>query len=108
MNQDFLITIPIFIQAAYVSLKAITGDEEILEKKIRNSVGEQAVNFIAILGTPNSAVIASDHKGVASILQQGNTIPVFTINTTGIETYENGAFISIPGTCTTFCAGNSM
>jgi nitrogenase molybdenum-cofactor synthesis protein NifE len=72
-------------------VKAITGDEEILKKKIENSVGDKPVNFIAILGTPNSAVIASDHKGVAGIIHRDRKIPVFTINTTGIDTYEKGA-----------------
>ncbi len=72
-------------------VRAITGDEESLQEKIENSVGEQDVNFIVILGTPNSAVIASDHKGVASILRKGRNIPVFTITTTGIDTYEKGA-----------------
>ncbi|MBI9109308.1 MAG: hypothetical protein JEZ04_21355 [Spirochaetales bacterium] len=72
-------------------VKAITGDEEILKEKIDNSVGDKDVSFITILGTPNSAVIASDHKGVANILRRGQRIPVFTINTTGILTYEKGA-----------------
>lgn len=72
-------------------VNAITGDEETLKQKIDNSVGEQDINFITILGTPNSAVIASDHKGVANILRRGIRIPVFPINTTGFKTYENGA-----------------
>ncbi len=71
--------------------KAITGDEEILKDKINNSVGDKDINFITILGTPNSAVIASDHKGVANIIRRGKNVPVFTISTTGIETYEKGA-----------------
>lgn len=72
-------------------MKAITGDEDSLKEKIENSVGDLDISFIAIMGTPNSAVIASDHKGVGSIIRKDRSIPVMTINTTGIDTYEIGA-----------------
>ena len=83
-------SVPIF-SSGLREIKAITGDEEVLQRKIDNSVGDRDISFIAILGTPNSAVIASDHKGVAGILRNNRNIPVFTINTTGIDTYEKGA-----------------
>ncbi len=72
-------------------IKAVAGDEEVLQRKVENSVGDKDVPFIVLLGTPNSAVIASDHRGVANILRKGRRIPVLTVNTTGIDTYEIGA-----------------
>lgn len=71
--------------------QAITGDEEILKRKIEDSLGLKEFPFIVLLGTPTSAVIASDHKYVSSIIMEENRIPVFAIDTTGINTYELGA-----------------
>ncbi|MDC7239154.1 MAG: nitrogenase component 1 [Spirochaetales bacterium] len=69
---------------------AITGDEDVLRSKIEDSLEKEDLNFIVILGTPTSAVIASDHESVTTLLSRGREIPVFTVNTTGIDCYEKG------------------
>ena len=72
-------------------VQAITGDEETLRKKIDSVLGDREIPFVVILGTPNSAIIASDHVGVSKILRRDTEIPVFPMNTSGIVSYEHGA-----------------
>jgi nitrogenase molybdenum-iron protein alpha/beta subunit len=71
-------------------IRAITGDEEILMQKINDLNINKDVKFILLLATPTSAIIASNHKGVSKILSKEVEIPVISINTTGINTYEKG------------------
>jgi hypothetical protein len=82
---------PFIYSTGLREMQAITGDEEVLKKKIDLVLGEKDIPFIVILGTPNSAVIASDHAGVASIVRRDRKVPVFPMNTTGMLTYEQGA-----------------
>ncbi|MEW9121968.1 MAG: nitrogenase component 1 [Thermotaleaceae bacterium] len=71
-------------------INAITGDERSLLEKIKDIHLSKDIPFIILLGTPTSAVIASDHKGLSRLLMREKNIPVLTINTTGIDTYEKG------------------
>ena len=47
--------------------------------------------FLTLLGTPISAIIGTDLKGLSNAIQSELDIPVFCIETKGIETYVNGA-----------------
>lgn len=73
------------------NIQAIAGDENILLKKIKDLPFLTQVSCLVLMGTPTSAVIASDHKGVAKLLEEELNIPVISINTTGIDGYEMGA-----------------
>ena len=72
-------------------IHAITGDEAVLLEKIREARLTGDIRFILMLGTPTSAVIASDHQSLSRILMDEQQIPVIPLNTTGMETYEVGA-----------------
>ncbi|MEN1760504.1 nitrogenase component 1 [Anoxynatronum sibiricum] len=72
-------------------IHAITGDEAVLLEKIREARLTGDIQFILMLGTPTSAVIASDHQSLSRILMDEQQIPVIPLNTTGMETYEIGA-----------------
>lgn len=71
-------------------INAITGDEEVLMQKIKDLGISRDIPFVVLLGTPTSAVIASDHKGIGTMFYNETSIPVFPINTTGIDSYEIG------------------
>lgn len=72
-------------------IHAITGDEEVLLEKIRTAQIKEAIQFIVIMGTPTSAVIASDHESISRMIMEEQSIPVIPMNTTGMDTYEKGA-----------------
>ncbi|SFI21564.1 Nitrogenase component 1 type Oxidoreductase [Tindallia magadiensis] len=75
-------------------IHAITGDEEVLLEKIRKAQIRENIQFIVILGTPTSAVIASDHESISKMVMAEKSIPVIPLNTTGIETYEKGSALA--------------
>lgn len=71
-------------------INAITGDEDLLLKKIEDLNLNRQIPFVVLLGTPTSAVIASDHEGVGKLFYKESDIPVLAIGTTGIDSYEVG------------------
>ena len=72
------------------NIRAITGDEEMVKKKIEDLKIEGDIPFVLVLATPTSAVIASDYKGLSKILCKEKNIPVISIGTNGMDTYEIG------------------
>jgi nitrogenase molybdenum-iron protein alpha/beta subunit len=72
------------------NIRAITGDEGVMKEKIDDLKLEEDIPFILVLSTPTSAVIASDYKGLGKIISKEKEIPVITVSTTGMESYEVG------------------
>lgn len=69
---------------------AILGRDDRLFKKIEQAVDITDPNFIALIGTPVPAVIASDYESVCRKLAERFQIPAFYIPTYGMRTYEEG------------------
>jgi len=80
----------LIVSSGLREINAIIGDEESLMQKINDLGLKQNINFVILLGTPTSAVIASDHKGISKLVTESLEIPVHAIGTTGMETYEIG------------------
>lgn len=80
----------LIVSSGLREINAITGDEELLLKKIEDLNLNRQIPFVVLLGTPTSAVIASDHQGVGKLFYKESNIPVLAIPTTGIDSYEIG------------------
>lgn len=72
------------------NIRAITGDEVSVKEKILDLGINEDIPFILILKSPTSAVIASDYRGLSKVLKKENNVPVISIATTGMDTYEKG------------------
>jgi nitrogenase molybdenum-iron protein alpha/beta subunit len=93
---------PMIVSSGLREINAIVGDEETLMEKIKDLGIEGGIPFVVLLGTPTSAVIASDHKGVGTLLKKELSVPVIPINTTGIDSYEVGVEKALLALCKTF------
>lgn len=72
------------------NIRAITGEEDVMKEKIDDLKISRDIPFILVMSTPTTAVIASDYKGLGKIISQEKEVPVISLSTTGMETYEVG------------------
>ena len=72
-------------------MDAILGRDELLVKKIAKASGRIQAKFIALIGTPVPAVIATDYQALRRMIEKKTGLKVLTIDTNGTETYEAGA-----------------
>ncbi len=70
--------------------QAVFGFDQDLITKVRLTLNEKKKDFIVLLGTPVSATLAADFKGLAEQLGREFGIPGFGFDTTGIDTYDVG------------------
>jgi nitrogenase molybdenum-iron protein alpha/beta subunit len=71
-------------------MDAILGRDEKLIEKLGGAVETTDANFIALIGTPVPAVIATDYKAICALSEKEYGIPTIYIETYGIDTYEQG------------------
>ena len=71
-------------------MDAILGRDERLIEKLEDAVNTVDANFIALIGTPVPAVIATDMAGLKKMAEKKYGIPVIGIATNGMDTYEAG------------------
>ncbi len=70
--------------------QAVFGFDQELFEKVRQVWQDRPKEFITLLGSPISATLAADYKGLAEQLERELGVPGFGINTTGIDTYDIG------------------
>ncbi len=72
-------------------MDAILGRDDRLVEKLRDVAGKLDANFAAIIGTPVPSVIATDYQALRRMAQRNISLPVITIDTTGMALYDEGA-----------------
>lgn len=71
-------------------MDAIMGRDDKLIEKITKAIARIDAQFVALIGTPVPAVIGTDFKGIAHILEKSIHKPVITCPTTGVGLYDQG------------------
>ena len=78
-------------------IEAIMGDDEKLIGDICDATSELHPEFIAIAGSPISAMTGFDYEAVAEVIELRTGIPAFGFPTTGMNTYIHGASMALAG-----------
>lgn len=71
-------------------MDAILGRDDRLIGKIEKAILTTDAEFIALIGTPVPAVIGTDLRGLAKIIERKFEIPSISMETKGMVTYEEG------------------
>jgi hypothetical protein len=71
-------------------MDAIMGRDELLGKKLEKVAAKIDAGFIAIIGTPVPSVIGTDYHALARMTSRKVKLPILTIDTDGMHTYEVG------------------
>ena len=71
-------------------MDAILGRDDRLIGKIEKAIATMDPEFIALIGTPVPAVIGTDLKGLAKVVEKKFGIPALAVETKGMVTYEEG------------------
>lgn len=71
-------------------MDAILGRDDRLIGKIEKAILTTDAEFIALIGTPVPAVIGTDLRGLAKIIERKFEIPSIAMETKGMVTYEEG------------------
>jgi nitrogenase molybdenum-cofactor synthesis protein NifE len=72
-------------------MDAIMGRDEHLVTKLALAAEEIEGNFAAVIGTPVPSVIATDYVALSRMLEKKTSLPVITVNSTGMSYYDRGA-----------------
>ena len=78
-------------------MEAIMGDDEKLIGDIVDAVNNLHPKFIAIVGTPIPTMTGFDFTAVAELVEDRTGIPTFGFDTTGMNTYVQGAAKAFEG-----------
>ena len=78
-------------------MEAIMGDDEKLIGDIEEAAAELHPKFIALAGSPVSAMTGFDYEAVAAVIEQRTGIPALGFPTTGMNTYIHGASMALAG-----------
>ena len=70
--------------------ETIFGNDDILLGKIRNTCAKMSPSFVAVVGSPITALIGTDLDGIATLSEEETGIPTIAINTTGFDSYQVG------------------
>jgi len=77
--------------AGLLEMDVILGKDPLFVERIATVANDLKRPFVAIVGTPVSSIIGVDLKGLAKAVEKKVGVPVLYINTTGAETYLEGA-----------------
>ena len=72
-------------------MDAILGRDDLLIRKIEKAADRLDAAFVAIIGTPVPATIATDYKALRRMGEKHTDLPVLALNTNGIRLYDDGA-----------------
>ena len=78
-------------------MEAIMGDDEKLIGDIVDAANNLHPKFIAIVGTPIPTMTGFDFTAVAELVEDRTGIPTFGFDTTGMNTYVQGAAKAFEG-----------
>lgn len=72
-------------------MDAILGRDDKLVAKLKDTADKLDCKFIAIIGTPVPAVIATDYNALCKMSEDATNLPVIAMDTTGVSLYDKGA-----------------
>ncbi len=72
-------------------MDAILGRDDLMVRKIAEAAGKLDAKFVAVIGTPVPATIATDYKAIRRMAEKRVGLPVLTVDTNGILWYDEGA-----------------
>ena len=81
----------IIFSAGLRDMDAILGRDDKLVAKLTDAAKKVEAKFVAVIGTPVPAVIATDYNAIRKMAEKKLEIPVLTIETTGMDLYDAGA-----------------
>ena len=71
-------------------MDAILGRDDLMIEKIRAASDKLDASFVAIIGTPVPATIATDYHAIRRMGEKRIGLPVVTVDTNGALLYDNG------------------
>ena len=71
-------------------MDAILGRDKLLVSKIANACERIDASFVALIGTPVPATIATDYKALKRMIEKETSISVLAIPTDGMRLYDEG------------------
>ena len=72
-------------------MDAIMGRDELLVKKLKMAAEQIEASFVALIGTPVPAVIATDYHALTRMAERKTGLPVLAVDTNGMDLYDKGA-----------------
>lgn len=88
-------------------MDAILGRDTLLVSKIASAAERIDAKFVALVGTPVPATIATDYKALKRMLEKKIDLPVLTLPTDGMKLYDSGESIAYKELFETF-AGDDV
>lgn len=71
-------------------MDAILGRDDRLVAKLTDAAEKIDANFVAVIGTPVPAVIATDYRALQRMCEKKTNLPILTVDTNGMELYDVG------------------
>ena len=78
-------------------MDAILGRDDKLVAKLVDAADKVKAEFVAIIGTPVPAVIATDYQAIKRMIQKKLDLPVLIVEATGTNLYDKGGGRGISG-----------
>ena len=75
-------------------MDAILGRDDRLVAKLADVVQKIDATFVAVIGTPVPAVIATDYLALKRMSEKKIKLPILTVDTDGMELYDKGEAVS--------------
>ena len=96
-------------------MDAILGRDDLLVKKLQEAAEQIRPAFIALVGTPVPAVIATDFRALKRMAEKKTSLPVVTVASSGMSLYDKGIeeallelFQAFPGEAPDTAAGEKL
>ena len=71
-------------------MDAILGRDDLLIEKIKKASAKINAKFVAVIGTPVPATIATDFKALRRMAEKRTGLPVITVDSNGVLWYDSG------------------
>ena len=78
------------LSAGLRDMDAILGRDDRLVEKIQKACSKIKAEFVAVIGTPVPAVIATDYRAVGRMIEKRTGLPALMIDTDGTGYYDRG------------------
>jgi hypothetical protein len=88
-------------------MDAILGRDTLLVSKIASAAERIDARFVALVGTPVPATIATDYKALKRMLEKKVSLPILTLPTDGMKLYDSGESVAYKELFETF-AGDDV
>ncbi len=72
-------------------MDAILGRDDLLVGKVEKACRDIEASFVAVIGTPVPAVIGTDYRALARMIEKSSGLPAVTVDTNGMALYDEGA-----------------